>query len=596
MSANRVSDQLIESVRDQNDLVSIISEYLSLKRSGQNFLGLCPFHGEKTPSFTVSPSKQIFHCFGCGAGGNVYQFLIKMEGLSFPEALERLAEKAGIALPKREKWSGNDSGHRESDQIYKINEEAALYFHKNMDRPEAARALAYLKKRGVSRATIEGFSIGVAVARRDDLLKTLSKKFSTALLEKAGLISKSGREEGGSSDSGNLYDRFRNRIIFPIRTPQGKVVGFGGRVLDDSQPKYLNSPETLVYTKGKHLFALDQARKKGGGHSLVIVEGYFDVIAAHQAGVTNVVATLGTALTQDHLQLIRRMTERVTLLFDPDEAGIRAAIRTAPLLIEKGISAQVASLPTGEDPDLFIQKNGKEAFLGKIAEGEPLIDFVICRLAQASPSKSIDDKITIVGEVFPLIGLLKNKIEQGHYLKNLAEELNLEEPEIRTEFSKYMGRKSSGLPAAPKSAEGRGIPALSVSLPKDEEMIAILLIQGHLDISFIKEHLKLDDFSSPPVRELLSHFWDGSKEGAFTQVPSDREEIVALWRKLSLSKIDADKEDIPQIATDCLSSIQAKKLHRERGEIQRKLKLAERGGDLSRVESLQREFLALKRN
>ncbi|MDC4202867.1 MAG: DNA primase [Candidatus Manganitrophus sp.] len=355
MNGRRVSDQLVETIRDRSDLVSVVSEYLTLKKAGQNFTGLCPFHTEKTPSFSVNPSKQFFHCFGCGVGGDVFQFVMKVEGVAFPEALRRLAGKAGVALPEAGPDERESPARREAAQIYELNEAAAAYFHRNLiERPEGAFCRDYLKGRGITAETIKAFSVGFALPRRDDLLKQLGKQFSRSLLEKAGLTS---RREGAQGEDG-LFDRFRNRVLFPIRNLQGRVVGFGGRVLDDTQPKYLNTPETPVFTKGKHLFALDRA-KGAGINALIIVEGYFDVIAAHQAGIPNAVGTMGTALTQDHLRLIRRISEKVLLIFDPDEAGARAALRTAPLLIEEGISAKVISLPSGEDPDLFIRKEGE---------------------------------------------------------------------------------------------------------------------------------------------------------------------------------------------------------------------------------------------
>ncbi|MDC4224060.1 MAG: DNA primase [Candidatus Manganitrophus sp.] len=357
MNGRRVSDQLVETIRDRSDLVSIVSEYLTLKKAGQNLTGLCPFHAEKTPSFSVNPSKQFFHCFGCGAGGDVFQFVMKIEGLAFPEALRRMAAKAGVALPEAAE-ERESPARREAAQIYELNEAAASYFHRNLlERPEGAFCREYLKGRGITTETIKTFSIGFAPARRDDLLKHFGKQYSRSLLEKAGLIS---RREGVSGEEG-LFDRFRNRVLFPIRNLQGRVVGFGGRVLDDSQPKYLNTPETAVFTKGKHLFALDQA-KGAGIHSLIIVEGYFDVVAAHQAGVPNVVGTMGTALTPDHLRLIRRISEKVVLIFDPDEAGARAALRTAPLLIEEGISAKVVSLPPARTPIYLLENRGKPVF------------------------------------------------------------------------------------------------------------------------------------------------------------------------------------------------------------------------------------------
>lgn len=601
MEQKRFSDQLIETVRDRNDLVTVVSEYLSLKKSGQNYTGLCPFHNEKTPSFIVSPSKQIFHCFGCGVGGNVFQFLIKIEGLSFPDALRRLAEKSGVPLPAFEKVDRESPAQREIDEIYRLNAEAADHFHKNLlTRPEAAPALAYLKGRGITAETMALFSIGFALPKRDDFLKAFGKKFPLPLMEKAGLIS---RKEGAPASQGAeaSFDRFRNRILFPIRTPQGKVVGFGGRVLDDSLPKYLNTPETPVFTKGKHLFALDRAKAKGI-HSLIIVEGYFDAIAAHQAGVPNVVATLGTALTQDHLQLISRVAEKVVLIFDPDEAGVRAALRAAPLFIEKGMSAEVVSLPLGEDPDLFIRKHGKERFLQKMTEGKTLIDFSISKWAQSSSSKSINDKIKVIGNIFPLLNKLKSTVEQSHYLKALSDELGVKEEDLRAEFARQAKT------ARPEGAEKNGkiFPERAASmrnvsrLPQDEEILLALLLQSRLDPSVLNGRLDPEDFTEPEIKKIISRFWDPQRSqwspGGGNADPDSgmsEEESNGLFRRLIVS--DGVYDDLNQTIEDCIISLQAKRLRREASEVQRKLKLAEKGGDLAVVHSLRKRFFDLKK-
>ncbi|HZR47109.1 MAG TPA: DNA primase, partial [Candidatus Manganitrophaceae bacterium] len=489
---------------------------------------------------------------------------------------------------------------REIDEIYLLNAEAADHFHKNLlTRPEAAPALAYLKGRGITAETISLFSIGFALPRRDDLLKAFGKKFPLALLEKAGLISK---KEGAPSSRGEeaRFDRFRNRILFPIRTPQGKVVGFGGRVLDDSLPKYLNTPETPVFTKGKHLFALDRAKAKGI-HSLIIVEGYFDAVAAHQAGVPNVVATLGTALTQDHLHLISRVAEKVVLIFDPDEAGVRAALRAAPLFIEKGMSAEVVSLPLGEDPDLFIRKHGKERFLEKMAEGKTLIDFSISKWAQSSSSKSINDKIKVIGNIFPLINKLKNAVEQSHYLKTLSDELGVKEEDLRAEFA---NQAKSARPAGGAEKNGKIFPAApmrSISrLPQDEETLLALLLQGRLDPSALNGRLDPEDFTEPEIKNIISRFWDPQrsqwlrKEGkARPDSGMSAEESDPLFRRLIVSEPIYD--DLNQTIEDCIISLQAKRLRREASEIQRKLKLAEKGGDLAVVHSLRKRFFDLKK-
>lgn len=585
MNGRRVSDQLVETIRDRSDLVSVVSEYLTLKKAGQNFTGLCPFHTEKTPSFSVNPSKQFFHCFGCGVGGDVFQFVMKVEGVAFPEALRRLAGKAGVALPEAGPDERESPARREAAQIYELNEAAAAYFHRNLiERPEGAFCRDYLKGRGITAETIKAFSVGFALPRRDDLLKQLGKQFSRSLLEKAGLTS---RREGAQGEEG-LFDRFRNRVLFPIRNLQGRVVGFGGRVLDDTQPKYLNTPETPVFTKGKHLFALDRA-KGAGINALIIVEGYFDVIAAHQAGIPNAVGTMGTALTQDHLRLIRRISEKVLLIFDPDEAGARAALRTAPLLIEEGISAKVISLPSGEDPDLFIRKEGKAGFLKKLEEGKTPIDFAIFKMTEASALKSVDDKIKVTEEIFPLIERLKNKVEQSHYLKRLSDVLRIEERDLRAEFSSRTRKnKKEVSPSRPALvAESK--------LPHDEETIASLLLQSQIDPSALADQLDLEDFTDPQIRGILSHFWNREEGRWFS--PSRLNEIEAplltLYSRLSVR--ENRYENVQQTARDYILSLRAKRLRRESSEIESKIKLAERGGDLSLMKSLQQHFLKLRK-
>lgn len=586
MNGRRVSDQLVETVRDRSDLVSTVSEYLTLKKAGQNFTGLCPFHTEKTPSFSVNPSKQFFHCFGCGVGGDIFQFLMKIEGIAFPEALQRLAAKAGVALPEYRPGERENPGARdETEQIYQANEAAAAYFHRSLlEKPEGAPAREYLKGRGITAETIQAFSIGFALPRRDDLLKQVGRQFPRPVLEKAGLISK---KEGVQGEAA-FFDRFRNRVLFPIRDLQAKVIGFGGRVLDQSLPKYLNTPETVVFRKGKHFFALDRA-KKAGARSLIIVEGYFDVIAAHQAGVTNVIATMGTALTGEHLRLIRRWTENIILIFDPDEAGARAAMRTAPLFIEEGMSAKVVSLPLGEDPDLFIRKEGKAGFLKKLEEGKTLIDFAISRMTETSSFKSIDDKIKITEEIFPLIERLKNKFEQSHYLKTLSETLQIEEQDVRAQFASRNSKKKGGVSA------GRPAPAEGSKLPHDEETIASLLLQNQLDPSALVNQVDLEDFTDSRIRGILSHYWN-AEEGRWSS-PGNLNEaeapLLALWSRLSVR--ENGFENIQQTARDCILSLRAKKLRRESSEIESKIKLAEKGGDLSLMKSLQQRFFNLRK-
>lgn len=417
----KIPDSLIETIRDRADILSIVSQHLTLKKSGSNFSGLCPFHTEKTPSFVVNPAKQFFHCFGCAAGGDVFHFLSKVEQITFPEAVRRIAEKVGITIPSfKSAEKKTDGTTSEPELIYQMNEKAAERFHHNLiERKEAEPARGYLKERGISEATIQTFQIGYALPVWDDVAKHLP--CPVMLLEKGGLIK---RGEHGT------HDTFRDRIMLPIKTAQGRIVGFGGRVLSDVMPKYLNTSETPVFTKGQHLFGLNLSR---GKTALIIVEGYFDLISLFQNGISNVVATMGTAITSDHIQSIRRYSKKVFLALDPDRAGVAAMVRSAPLFIEGGIEAAVIALPVGCDPDMFVRQQGATAFLERLGQAKPLIDFVITQTA--SVAQSIEEKAKEMQGLFPLIRKMDNKVEQGHYLKHIADTFGIEENDVRTDFS-----------------------------------------------------------------------------------------------------------------------------------------------------------------
>lgn len=306
----RYSDEIIDEVRQTNDIVDIISQYVHLKRSGRNYFGLCPFHNEKSPSFSVSPDKQIFHCFGCGVGGNVFTFLTKIEGINFIEAVQTLAQRSNIQLPTLD--SGGDTAKEKlKAKVYQVNEFTAKYYHENLYKPESKIAQEYIKKRKLTNETLQSFQIGFS-GKFDELYQELKKQgFEEAEILESGLVNR--------SDKGQYIDRYRNRLMFPICDARGKVIAFGGRVLDDSKPKYINSPENVVYSKGRNLFGLNVA-KKGDIKQILIVEGYMDVISLHQRGITNVVAPLGTALTQQQGWLLRKNSEKIILSFDSDEA------------------------------------------------------------------------------------------------------------------------------------------------------------------------------------------------------------------------------------------------------------------------------------
>ena len=363
----RYSDEILEEVKQSNDIVEVVSQYIHLKRSGRNYFGLCPFHNEKSPSFSVSPDKQIFHCFGCGVGGNVISFISKIEGIGFKEAIEVLAEKANITLPTNS--SNVDSKKEElKAKVYKVNSFAAEYYHQRLYKPESKMGQEYIKQRKLNNETLESFKIGFS-GKFDELYQALVKEgFKDEEILESGLVNK--------SDKGMYIDRYRNRLMIPILDERNRVIAFGGRVLDDSKPKYINSPENVVYSKGRNLFGLNVA-KKGDTKKLLIVEGYMDAISLHQRGITNVVAALGTALTTQQGWLLRKNTEQVILGFDADEAGQTAVVRAMEVMQNMGCDMRVLQMTGAKDPDEYIVKYGSARFQKLLDDAISLIEFKI---------------------------------------------------------------------------------------------------------------------------------------------------------------------------------------------------------------------------
>src|SRR5439155_1319536 len=396
--------------------------HLSLSKAGQNFKGLCPFHSEKTPSFTVSPSRQVFHCFGCGEGGNVFSFLMKIDGATFPAAVRTLGDKYGIEVDQPVTSPAARQRTEARERLFALNREAAEFFHRTLADSAGQTAMTYLEKRGMAFSTIERFSLGYAPAGWDLTLNALTKAGAKIEdLASAGLIVAREQASRKGQDAAGYYDRFRARVMFPIRDLQKRVIGFGGRILDDGQPKYLNSPETPLFSKSRTLYGLDVAREGIiQSEQIVIVEGYFDAIALHQAGLSNVVATLGTALTSEHIELIRRFTHHVVLVFDPDAAGVRAALRTMDLFLGSGLTVQVVSLPAGEDPDTFARGQSTAPQLPK--DEEVLLQLLLhekCTfemVAQLAAEDFTDPRARY------LVLLAQSAVEGGHTVLKVLDE------------------------------------------------------------------------------------------------------------------------------------------------------------------------------
>ena len=376
----RYSDDIIEEVRMKNDIVDVISQYVRLTRRGSSYFGLCPFHNEKTPSFSVTPSKQMYYCFGCGAGGNVYNFVMQYENYSFGEALSHLAERAGVELPKIEYSKEARAKAEKRATLLEINKKAAQYFYYQLRREGGKNAHDYLTGRGLSEETIRKFGLGYSDKYSDDLYKYLkSQNYSDELLRESGLFNVDERR--------GMYDKFWNRVIFPIMDVNNRVIGFGGRVMGDGKPKYLNSPETTIFDKSRNLYGLNVARTTRKNY-LILCEGYMDVISMHQAGFTNAVASLGTALTSGHASLIKRYTQEVLLLYDSDDAGVRAALRAIPILREAGVSSRVVNLRPHKDPDEFIKALGAEEFEKRL---EQAMDSFMFRVHMAEREFSMEE-------------------------------------------------------------------------------------------------------------------------------------------------------------------------------------------------------------
>ena len=376
----RYSDDIIEEVRMKNDIVDVVSQYVKLTRRGSTYFGLCPFHNEKTPSFSVTPSKQMYYCFGCGAGGNVFNFVMEYENYTFGEALQHLADRAGVQLPKIEYSREARQKAEERAALLEINKLAARYFYYQLRRESGKTAYAYLTGRGLSEETIKKFGLGYSDKFSDDLYKFLkSKNYSDTLLRNSGLFNVDERH--------GMYDKFWNRVIFPIMDVNNRVIGFGGRVMGDGKPKYLNSPETKIFDKSRNLYGLNVARTTRKNY-LILCEGYMDVISMHQAGFTNAVASLGTALTSGHASLLKRYTQEVLLLYDSDDAGVRAALRAIPILREAGVTSRVVNLKPHKDPDEFIKALGGEEFEKRL---EQAMDSFMFRVHMAQREFSMEE-------------------------------------------------------------------------------------------------------------------------------------------------------------------------------------------------------------
>ena len=426
-----------EKVKQQADIVRIVGDYVRLKKAGQNFMGLCPFHPEKTPSFAVHPVKQIFHCFGCGVGGDVFSFVMEMDKLTFPEALQLVADKSGIRLPERKPRSPQEAKRSHlRTSLVELHETAAQFYREQLTQSKEGKlARAYLNDRGITDEIIETFSLGYAPGGGDALMKKIrGAGYQKDVVEASGLINKDQR--------GSYYDRFRRRILFPIADERGRVIAFGGRAMGDDNPKYLNSPETPIYTKSRVLYNLHRAKEQIRRLDYtILVEGYMDCIAVYHAGVHNVVASCGTSLTDLHAQLMGRSSKNVVVSFDPDIAGAAATERSLNLLLEQGFRVKVLALEEGLDPDSFIQQEGGEAYREKLKESLDYVDYITGRAVSTFDLGTREGKVAAINYVLPYLARVPNRIERSEWVAPVAQRLGIEDGMLLQELRHAVGSR-----------------------------------------------------------------------------------------------------------------------------------------------------------
>ncbi len=554
-------DNTLEDIKNRLDIVDFISEYINLKKAGQNWKGLCPFHAEKTPSFTVSPAKQIFHCFGCNTGGDIFTFLTKYENLTFPEALNVLAKRAGIELKAR---PGTVHKAGEKETMVSIHKDALTFFEHNITKSDQAQK--YFKGRGINSDTQKLFAIGYAPQSWNALLNFLTKKgYKPEAIKKAGLVSQGAK---------GVYDTFRHRVIFPIYDLKGDVVAFGGRSIDGSDPKYLNSPETLIFNKRKVLYGLYRAKSaiKESGYAL-FMEGYMDVITAQVYGIENAIAPLGTAFTQEHGKLIKRFVEDVVLVFDSDQAGIKAAKKAADILLESGLNVKLLLFPAKEDPDSFLRKHGKEAFQKLIDNPLTIIDFLL---------KLKADKRVLAREAIESISKVPDKVLQGEYVKMLSEGLKINEVFIIEELKKAEKRLRSGYNTVQNNEKSKTRPG---PRPLDEVITLQLLLQLPDKAAEFAVKFTSDDFIDPLSMEIFQKIKEGISD-VNALLPHFDEVGKAYITELSMRD---EIEDAEKALEDCVKKLKENRRKRMLSDIQTKIRDAEKKKDLELIKKLQIE-------
>src|SRR6266700_1079352 len=580
-----------ERVKQQADIVRVVGEYVRLKKTGKNYSGLCPFHQEKTPSFTVSPIKQIFYCFGCGKGGDVYNCVMDMEKCEFPDAVKVVAEKCGIALPRQRERSPEE--RKESQQrfvLVEMHREAQAFFVKQLEgTPEGKAARAYLEDRGLEKDTIARFGIGYAPSGGDTLLRFFKQKYPEKLLVESGLLS---RDQNG----GRLFDRFRRRITFPISNESGKIVAFGARALGDDMPKYLNSPETPIYSKSYLLYHMDRAKDALRRQDFaILVEGYMDAIAVARAGISNVVASCGTSLAESQIKLLGRFTRRVVVNYDPDAAGQSATERSLSLLLERDFEVRVLALPPvgskKADPDFFIRERGKDEYLKLLKEAPPYVDYLIAR-ARHMDLTTGEGKLRAVNFLLPYVQKIPNRILRSEWATRIAQQLRLDEPLLRSALSKAATERRSEVKTQPElvGRAAKPVERRLIRMLAEAEGFRLELAQ-HLQNARLYHGLETEKIFAALVIASLSGQPVQATELAGVLEERDRRLLFEIL-------FEEANEPTWEEAMSCIEALQHRQAERELADVQRSIEAnpaaPEMRGLLEKKQELMRRLAAAR--
>lgn len=566
----RYSDELIEEIRNSNDIVDIISQYVVLKRSGRNYFGLCPFHKEKSPSFSVSPDKQIFHCFGCGAGGNVFHFISKIENINFVESVQILSDRVGIQLPTLD--SGDDTKKQLlKSKVYEINEIAAQFYHENLYKPTSKLAQDYVKKRKLDNKTLKAFTIGYS-AKYNELYKELvNKGYKEEEILASSLVIK--------NQDGTYVDRFRKRFMIPIRDVRDRVIAFGGRVLDDSKPKYINSPENIVYSKGRNLFGLNVA-KRNPMDKIIIVEGYMDAISLYQRGITNVVASLGTALTEAQGRLLRRYANKIIIGYDSDGAGQAATMRGLEILQNLGYDVRILQLddPNVKDPDEYVLKNGSGRFNLCVDKAISLVEFKVKMLKQSLTTNTASDKIKFLNEVSKILAKVDNDIEKEIYIEKISKEYNVSKEAIyaqtnKLKYSNVVGEKVLERKITPRIVQKQEEKITEGVIKRENMVLAILLTEGYKAYEKMKEAINVDEFKYEVNRKILKKLYDEFEKGNsnINNVLDNLQDEEQINQITKIMADDYDIQDMAKATLDVINIYEKEKIINKRNQILKEL-------------------------